>query len=212
MKMTIIITASFFLLAIVANAQSETENRERLQIGLKAGGSISNVYDSKGEDFDANAKLGFSGGAFLAIPLGRLLGLQPEFLITQKGFKGSGRLLGENYNFKRTTTFFDIPLLVAVKPAEFLTIVAGPQYSYLLQQRDVFTSSFMSHDQAQEFQQDNIRKNIFGVIGGIDININHIVISGRIGMDLVKNRGDGNSDTPRYRNVSGQVTVGYKFL
>ena len=213
MKKKITISALFILVAIGVNAQRDyTENRERFQIGVKAGGSYSNVYDTQGEEFDAKAKLGFSAGAFITIPLGRVFGLQPEVLINQKGFRGTGRLLGENYSFKRTTTFLEIPLLLAIKPAEFLTIVVGPQYSYLLHQRDVFSSSLVSYGQEQEFKQDNIRKNMLGAVVGLDFNIQNFVIGTRLGIDMLSNRGDGVHDTPRYRNISTQLTIGYKFL
>ncbi len=212
MKSKIIISVLFIMMAIGAKAQSETDNRERFQIGIKAGGSLSNVYDADGEEFKANAKAGFTGGLFLTIPLGRVLGLQPEVLFTQKGFRGNGRLLGQTYSFSRTSSFLDIPILVAIKPAEFLTIVVGPQYSYLFYQRDVFNSSLFSYQQEQEFNNDNIRKNMLGIVGGVDFNIGNFVIGGRIGMDLLKNQDDGSSDTPRYRNISGQLTLGYKFL
>lgn len=210
MKKKITIAILFVLLAVTVNGQ--TDNRDKFQIGVKAGGSLSNVYDTKGQDFNARAKLGFTGGVFFTIPINTLLGVQPEVLITQKGFRGYGRMLGQDYNFKRTTTFLEVPLLLAIKPAEFITVVIGPQYSFLLHQRDVFKSSFISYAQEQQLKQDNIRRNMLGFVTGLDINIGNIVIGGRFGVDLLRNRGNGNSNTPRYRNVSGQVTVGYKFL
>ena len=213
MKKNIIITSLLLLTTVAVNAQKgTTENRERFQIGLKAGASISNVYDTRGDQFHANAKAGFTGGIYFAIPLGKYIGLQPEVLITQKGFKGGGYLLGMDYGFKRTTTFLEIPLLFAIKPSEFLTIVMGPQYSFLLHQRDQFTSPIVNVDQEQEFKQDNIRRNIFGFVGGVDINIYNFVIGGRIGIDAINNRGNGTYNTPRYKNICGQITFGYKFL
>ena len=138
------------------------------------------------------------------------MGIQPEILISQKGFQGSGTLLGSPYSFKRTSTFIDVPILFAFKPSEFITVLAGPQYSFLLKQKDVFTSSITSYSQEQEFKNDDIRTNIFCVVGGGDINLKHITLSARIGCDLQKNNGDGTSTTPRYKNVWFQATVGYK--
>lgn len=213
MKKNIILTSLLILTTVAVNAQlDEFDSRERFQIGIKAGASFSNVYDSKIEDFKADPKVGFTGGVFFAIPLGKFVGLQPEVMITQKGFQGTGKLLGSNYNFNRTTTFLEIPLMLAIKPSPFLTIVVGPQYSFLLHQRDQFTNSEVNVEQEQEFKQDNIRKNIFGFVGGIDINIKRFVIGGRISFDAINNRGDGTSNTPRYKNVCGQITLGFKFL
>ncbi|MDY0215585.1 MAG: porin family protein [Bacteroidales bacterium] len=211
MKKTIIISSLFLMWAMFASAQNETDNRERFQFGLKAGGSYSNVYDAKGEDFDADAKFGLTGGIFVAIPIGKYLGVQPELNITQKGFKGNGTLLFMPYSFKRTTTFLEIPLLMAFKPSEFITVLAGPQFSYLLSQRDEFSSSLVSTIQENEFDQDNIRKNLLGIACGLDINLKSIVLGGRMSWDIMNNKGDGTSDTPRYKNLCTQVTIGYKF-
>lgn len=214
MKKILIIASLFSISATIAVAQessNETDNREKFQFGLKAGLNYSNVYDEQGEEFEADAKFGFVGGLFVAIPIGKYLGIQPEVLISQKGFRGNGVILGNPYSFNRTTTYIDVPLQFMLKPSEFFTILAGPQFSYLMNQRDVFTSSSNSFEQEQEFKQDNIRKNVFGVVGGFDINLRHITLGARAACDLQTNAGDGTSSTPRYKNVWFQGTVGYKF-
>jgi len=38
-----------------------------------------------------------------------------------------------------------------------------------------------------------------------------LVLSGRVAWDLYDNNGDGTSTTPRYKNVVGQITLGYRF-
>lgn len=214
MKKILIIASLFSITTTIAVAQdssNETDNREKFQFGLKAGLNYSNVYDEQGEDFEADAKFGFVGGLFMAIPIGKYLGVQPEILISQKGFRGHGVILGNPYSFNRTTTYIDVPLQFMLKPSEFFTILVGPQFSYLMNQRDVFTSSSNSYAQEQEFKQDNIRKNVFGVVGGFDINLRHITLGARAACDLQTNAGDGTSSTPRYKNVWLQGTVGYKF-
>ncbi len=189
---------------------ADTDPRGKFQFGVKAGLNYSNVWDEKGQDFKADPRVGFAGGAFFGIPIGKFLGIQPEALISQKGFQGSGTLAGSPYSFSRTTTYIDIPLQVQVKPIEFLTIVAGPQYSYLMHEKDVYTYGANSSVQEQDFNNDNIRKNILGFVGGADINIYHVVISGRMGWDFQTNNGNGTSSTPRYKNKWIQFTIGFK--
>lgn len=189
-------------------AQDDAEGRIRL--GVKAGVNYANIYDERGEDFVADGKLGFAGGAFVMIPIGDFLGVQPEFLISQKGFQATGSLLGFNYEMTRTTTYIDVPLLFVLRPAPFLSVVAGPQFSYLINQKDEFTSSIVSYDIEQEFENDNVRKNILGFVGGIDINIDHFTIGARAGFDFQDNQGDGTSSTPRYKNVWLQGTLGIR--
>lgn len=196
---------------MVQAQEDHLDNREVLRLGVKFGVCRSNVYDSEGDEFNSEAKFGFTGGAFLKIPIGRLAGIQPEVLLTQKGFKGRGNLIGSPYDFKRTSVFLDIPIMLAVKPSEFISLMAGPQYSYLLNQKDEFTSTTTSYAQEQEFKNDNIRKNILGIVAGMDINLNQIIISGRYSWDIQNNKGDGTSSTPRYKNQCLQLTVGMVF-
>ena len=173
--------------------------------------NYANVYDSEGEEFDADPKLGMAAGVFLAIPIGTYIGIQPEVLFSQKGFKATGSILGEEYKFTRTTNYIDIPIYLALKPSSFLTIVAGPQFSYLMSRKDDFESSFLNTEQEDEFDNENIRKNTLGASLGLDININHFVIGARAAWDLQDNKGDGTSSTPRYKNTWLQATVGFKF-
>lgn len=210
MKNFVLVLVAVATTVVCGYAQSSTDSRERIQFGVKAGANYSNVYDTQGEAFNANAKLGLAAGLFMAIPVGKLIGIQPEILFSQKGFQGTGRLLGSTYDFTRTTSYIDVPIFFAIKPVEFLTLLVGPQFSYLLKQKDVFANGTTSIEQENEFENDNIRKNTFCFIGGANLNFNHIVIGARAGWDVMNNNGNGTSTTPRYKNAWFQATVGYK--
>ncbi|MBK8703071.1 MAG: outer membrane beta-barrel protein [Saprospiraceae bacterium] len=212
MKNTILLILAVVFMANYAIAQGSDDERRQFHIGLKAGANLANVYDTKGEEFNADAKLGFAGGVFFSIPIGSVLGIQPELLYSQKGFKATGRLLGNTYGLTRTSNFIDVPLLIAIKPIRYVTVLVGPQFSYLLQQKDVFNTENSNIEQIQEFENDNIRKNILGVIAGLDVNVNHLVIGARAGWDLSTNHGDGTSSTPRYKNAWIQATLGYRIF
>ncbi|MFZ4106273.1 porin family protein [Flavobacterium sp.] len=202
---TLIVTSSY------SQSKVTTDYRDKLTIGLKAGTNYSNVYDSSGENFVADAKFGIAAGGFISIPLGTYFGIQPEVLFSQKGYKSSGTFLGSSYSMTRTTDHLDIPILVAFKPIEYVTILFGPQYSYLLKQKNDFTGGTISSTQEQNYTNDNIRKNSFSLTGGTDLNINHLVIGLRAGWDVQNNNGDGSSTTPRYKNMWYQATIGFRF-
>jgi hypothetical protein len=190
---------------------STTDNREKLFFGLKVGTNYSNVYDSQGEDFVADAKFGLAGGAFVSIPIGSFFGIQPEVLFSQKGYKSTGTFLGSSYSMTRTTDYLDIPLLVAIKPIENVSILFGPQFSYLMKQKDDFTGGTITSTQEETYTNDNYRKNTFCLTGGADLNIDHLVIGLRAGWDVENNNGDGTTTTPRYKNMWYQATIGYRF-
>ena len=210
-KVFLLLTIALFITQYCSAQKSKAnDTRGDLQIGFKTGVNLSNVYDADGDQFVAKSKIGFVAGGFISIPFGSLLGFQPEILFSQKGFKGTGMFLGNPYEFTRTTSYIDIPLLFAIKPTTFVTILVGPQYSYLTKQRDEFTSTLNSSAQEHEFANDNIRKNILSFIGGIDLNSNPFVLSLRAAWDLQNNNGNGTNTIPRYKNVWYQATIGIK--
>lgn len=211
-KILLLLIACSFIQLNVQAQDSLSDNRGKLKLGLKLGGNYSNVYDTEGNSFDSDPKFGVVLGGFASIPLGKTLGLQPEILFSQKGFKATGILLGSTYDLTRTTNYLDIPLLVSIKPTTNISLLIGPEYSYLLKVKNEFKNGSTTILQEQEFDNDNIRKNTLGFIVGADINIDQLVISGRLGWDLINNNGDGTSTTPRYKNAWYQFTLGYLFM
>lgn len=183
----------------------------RPSFGLKVGANLSNVYDTQGDEFDADAKLGFAAGGFLQIPIGSFLGFHPEVLFSQKGYRGSGSILGSEYNYIRTTNFIDIPLLMAFKATPAFSFLLGPQYSYLLSQKYFLHTALGDVTEKEHFDNENLLKNTLSLTGGFDVNLNNIVLSARGSWDLMNNKGDGTSSTPRYKNMWYQATIGYRF-
>ena len=178
--------------------------------GVKGGANYSNQYDSKTDNFTSTPKFGLAVGAFLGIPIGQYLGIQPEIHFSQKGFKAEGKVLGSPYGLTRTTNYIDVPLLLTIKPIQYVSIVVGPQYSYLIKQKDVFSNNVFTTEQTKEFDNENLRKNVLGFVGGLDINVKNVVIGLRAGWDVQNNNGDGTTTTPRYKNAWTQATVGFR--
>lgn len=212
MKKILIITGLIlFTFSTMLQAQYYgPDTRENMRFGIKAGANLANVWDAVGEDFRADPKLGFAGGIFLEIPIGKFVGFQPALMYSQKGFKGDGTLLGSPYSLTRTTSYVDAPLLLQIKPSPFFTVALGPQYSYLINEKNVYSYGANSVEQEQAFDNDNIRKNVLGFLTGVDVNFSNFVISGRVGWDFQTNHGDGSSSTPRYKNRWLQLTAGLK--
>lgn len=209
-KIFLTITALALLLSNI-NAQ-DAEASKNLHFGVKAGVNLANVYDADGEQFNAESKAGFVAGAFLTIPLGEFLGVQPEVLFSQKGYQTTGSVIGIDYKYTHTSNYIDVPLLVAFKPIPFFTILAGPQYSFLISEKNEFTNTLFTDPliQKSDFENKSVRKNTLGFVGGGEVNIDHLVIGARVGFDILNNNGDGTTTTPRYKNIVYQLTVGLR--
>jgi hypothetical protein len=214
-NLKILAIAAVFFAVEPAVAQSDTHTssrdaRRKIVFGFKGGFNRSNVYDQGSRNFVADTKTGGVVGGFLCIPFGDFIGFQPELLYSQKGFKGTGVINGEFYEISRTTNHLDIPLQLQLKPFGWLSMLAGIQYSYLLSQRDEL-SRYNNYEQInKEFVNDDIRKNLVGILMGGDVNFWHVVFSARVGWDIISNHGDGNSSTPQYKNYWVQGTLGYR--
>lgn len=213
MKLKYGILALLFALALdTGQVFGQTEDlRDKLGLGFKVGINSSNLYDTKSENFDNEAKLGLAFGGFLSIPLGKVIGIQPEVMYSQKGYKGSGTLLVADYEYTRKTDYIDVPLQLQIKPAPFLTILAGPQYSFLVSKGFDFDSGSISVDQQNDIENNDIRENTLGAVVGLDFNFSRLVLSGRASWDLQDNDSDGTSTEPRYKNVVLQATLGVRF-
>ncbi len=209
-KVLLVLLVSSFLAPTLSAQSADSDKRSNISFGVKAGVNFSNVYNTEGQSFVADGKFGFAGGVFLGIPIGSFIGVQPEVLFSQKGFKASGSILGGTYNFTRTTNYLDIPIFLAIKPAQGFSIVVGPQFSYLISQTDDY--GVLTTTQKQEFDNQSIRKNIFGFAGGVDIELSPVVLGLRAGYDFQKNNGDGTSTAPNYKNAWYQATIAYKLF
>jgi hypothetical protein len=211
LSMVLLLLFPFSLSAQVSNTGGDSDFSTVPSIGVKAGANLSNVYDAQGDDFRADAKLGLAVGAFLTLPITKYFGVQPEILFSQKGYQGSGSILGSEYSYIRSTNYIDVPIFVAIRTSQYLTILFGPQYSFLLSENYTFESDFVDVTQNEQTGNENLLRNTLCLAGGLDININRIVLSGRAGWDILKNEGDGTSTTPRYKNMWYQATIGYRF-
>lgn len=217
MKNLIVLMTLCLFVVVGVNAQNDNSKYDfdnkssAIFFGAKAGLNYSNIYDTEGEAFEYDPKFGFAGGIFVSIPIGDFLGIQPEVLFSQKGYKAKGILFDEAYEITRTSNYIDVPLLVSVRPVSFLSILAGPQYSFLLSQKNKVVNGNTSVEQKQEFDNESLRKNTVCFTGGVDVNVRHLVVGARVGWDLFKNNGNNDSQTtPRYKNSWVQLTLGYR--
>jgi hypothetical protein len=187
------------------------DQRRLFHFGLKGGVNISSIYDTQAEDLSETYKVGFVGGFFFSIPLGAVFGIQPEVLYSKKGYSGEGNITTSTFRYTRNFDYIDVPIQLQIKPSESVTILAGPMFSWLLNKRFTFKDGSVSVEEQTALRNSNIRKNTFGVAGGLDLNLYPIVLSGRVGFDLRDNNGDGTTTDPRFKNAWVQATFGVIF-
>lgn len=182
--------------------------RSQWNIGVKAGVNFSSAYGLRGE-FTAKPTFNFVGGLFLEVPLCRSLSLQPEILYSTRGIKGTGTSLTNPYSFTRTTNHIDVPVLLVIKPARFISLLTGPQFSYLLSHHDSFSTSTPI---LEEFTREPIRKTNVAFVIGAEFIAHHLVLSTRLGWDILPTSNNSSDLTPRYTYVWYQMALGFKLF
>lgn len=207
------IIPAFALLSATAVAQTTTSTtnepynmdaREELKVGIKAGINYSNVYSESGDDYVADGKVGFAGGVFVSIPLSQLIGIQPELLYSQKGFKTEGTF----FDGKVTSNHLDLPVHLQIKPTENISLLVGPQLSYLLSTK--YEIDGLSLVDEEDLEDENNRAT-FGISAGVDFTLQNFLISARGSWDLSKFNKDNSTSDINYKNQLFQITLGYRF-
>ncbi len=171
---TILILFLFALTLQTSHAQT---------LGFKVSAIVSNTFDSESSDFSDNAKVGYGAGLFARYPITSILGIQPEVLFAQRGFIGNGNFLGADYRLDRTLNYVDVPVMVALMLTPNITVVAGPQYSYLFKQSDKYTSGNTAFTRDTNFEDHKLDSSNISLTGGIDVDMDPLVIGLRTGWD-----------------------------
>lgn len=195
------ISASGFL------STATTDTTRHCQFGIKVGTNYSGITDKESRMFGSEWKYGLAAGVYFRVPLGRYVGIQPEALYSQKGFKATTLTDGREFNVCRTTNYLDLPLYLSFQPCKVLTILAGPQYSILLQQKNKCTTEVVNLHQDEMLQKVATRRNNVCLLAGFDLNISRAVLGARVGYDAFS-KSDGTSRTLEYKNAWVQATIG----
>jgi hypothetical protein len=84
-----------FAQADEAYQANRTDFRKRILFGLKGGLNYANVYDSEGDAFEADPKLGFVGGGICCYSCWSFIWDSTGGAVFEKGISGSGSLAGK---------------------------------------------------------------------------------------------------------------------
>ncbi len=168
------------------------------RLGLKGGLNASSLKTTGGgTTFNSDSKIGFYAGAFAQLGVAQNFAVQPEIMYS---------LLGARYKFSNVTvnrnlSYISVPLLVSYIK-EGLSIVAGPQISFLVAANDKGTN--ISTDIKSQFTTTEIA----GVIGAGYTTINGFGFDARYQLGLT-DIAKGNSSGFKFKNNNFQFGVHY---
>ena len=167
MKKIILTIALFISLISVASAQ--------FTIGPKVGLNISKEhYGNELIDDDIDFKRGINIGIFGKYYLNDMFDIQAELLYSQQGYKSDGILVDYagsfTQNYKITSHYLNIPLVIKYYPFKLIYIEAGPQIGFCLDYK--LSSNYSGIDELWDRYKDYNSVD-FSLVGGIGIDIGY---------------------------------------
>jgi Outer membrane protein beta-barrel domain len=193
---------TFATLLLLTLAASHSYAQKSMEWGLKAGG---NYFKVGGRSFDNTYNLSFSGGAYAEINYNKYFSLQPELLFNQVQCKTSQAFnqiyatLGGVSDQLVTLDYVAVPILLAYKPIPELSILFGPQYSFLLAQ----TTGLLSETNRNAFSRSD-----FSLVFGGQLNLGKIKLGLRYQEGLVNVNAINSTDT--WRTYGVQLYFAYQ--
>ncbi|WP_109301117.1 porin family protein [Aquimarina sp. AU474] len=113
-----------FLLAIAVIGFTFTSSAQDIKLGVKGGVNFANVTG----DVDFDSRTGFHIGGVLQISVLETFAIQPELLYSAQGAE-----LGDiDFNID----YLNVPILAKLKFAKFLSVEAGPQLGFVVNEGD----------------------------------------------------------------------------
>ena len=130
-----------------------------MRLGVEGGINLANLNGANVGDAFAS-RVGLAGGAFLGLPLGPSLELQPELLYEQKGGKFNGNAYQLNY--------VEVPILLDITFIGPLGLLVGPSFD-----ANVYNSGV-----------GNVNNTDMGLVLGAQLNLDRFLVSGRYEVGL----------------------------
>jgi hypothetical protein len=179
------------VLTVLAVGQASAQN---FQLGLEGGANFTNFIGSDLSKIgNASAsKLGFVGGGFLCLNFGNVIGIRPEVLYEQKGAAISGTSTSSELDY------IEVPILVKLSlglPVVNPALLLGPSFSWNTLAKDASNNTLP-----------NVNSDV-GIIGGIELDIDKFLVSGRYELGLQNIQTNTN-----VQNGTLTFLVGYSFM
>ncbi|MCX2743604.1 porin family protein [Mangrovivirga sp. M17] len=203
MRIRKIIFASLVLLfsVFMSNAQSSG-------VGLKGGVNMTKLTTNQPSDYD----FGYYGGVFLHLPVNEIFRLQPELIYTKYATTSSYESLGVSYTNDYEMNAIQLPIMGQFYFGEIFYLEAGPQASFLVNQKVTETvdssvgGGTTTTEEDLSYKETEWYLNFGGGLNlpfGLQVNIRY-----NLGMN---NLNDDSSDDNEIRTRMWQVGLGYKF-
>ena len=188
---------------VMLTTATATSYAQKLHVGVVAG---ANMYKITGRSYDNKSQTGFSAGAYGEYTISRLLAIQPELLFSQTIGNLDPNSFSQIYpgaiSSKVYLNYISLPVMVAFKPTPEISVLLGPQYSYLVSQ----TTGLLPGNAYGN--KDAYKKSDVSLVFGGQLNLNKVKIGIRYTVGLQDINNINPSDTWKYHGF--HFYLGYR--
>lgn len=208
MKLFKLFTASAFMLGTVAVSNAQDNNASNansmdVSFGVKGGVNFATVT---GDDFDSpDSRTSFHVGLLAEFPLSDMFSIQAEALYSGQGFESDvdGGIIGGDGKVEYQLDYINVPVLAKVYVVEGLSLEAGPQFSFKVNEE----IDSDPNDDPGDLDLDEAESFDFGLAGGLTFQTNMgLFATGRYTIGLTDIIQDVDA-----KNAVFQLGMGYKF-
>jgi len=217
MKSIKILMSTLLMVSAVAvsNAQDKVDNSQSKSVafGVKGGVNFSNVVGN--DDGSPDSRTSFHAGVFTEVPISDLFSLQVEALYSGQGFDVKNFQGTDGDNAEVQLDYINVPVLAKIYVTKGLSIEAGPQFSFLV--NDEFDFNPNSNDGDVDLNGTRFEPNNFdfGLAGGLTFQTEMgLFATGRYTYGLTKlydTDRNGEIGFDGLHNQVFQISLGYKF-
>lgn len=183
------------LLAVLISIVVAQAATAQFTLGIKGGATLSKI---DGKAFKDEFNTGYHIGGFLELGLGSRFGIQPEVLFNQVNTRRDtafSNVFRPNVSDIKLN-YLSIPIMLNYKLGNVLYLQAGPQFGILMSQDKNLLQN----------GQDAFKKGEFSLMGGAQLRLSKIRLSGRYFAGLNDINDVDNQE--KWRNQGWQLSVG----
>lgn len=189
-------------------APAKKKEDAKLHYGIKVDLDLTNI---KGTGFSAATNAGFNAGGFVEYSLGKKWGLEGDLLYTRfqnytshwdyyYNKPGVIDLSNSTGRQRVNLSYITVPILAQYKFTKILSVVAGPQYSFL-----VYDDEQLQHNGGV------FKKSNFGAVGGVNVTLSNWRFYGRYVQGLNSLNDAAVNDYRKWTTSEIQVGIGVTF-
>jgi hypothetical protein len=212
-----LVISCYFLLTInvIYAQQQETsaENTLTTKFGIKGGVNFSNLYVDNVQN--ENVKIGVNAGFFAKIPIIRGISIQPELLYSNKGAKDKYSSVAQGSGeYRFNLNYIEVPLLMVFNLTRNLSLSGGTYAAYLISANVKDINNNATITGATNLNTSNFNRFDYGLVGGLNIDIQSVTLGARYnyGLQSVGQSGNLSGDlTKNSKNSVATFFIGFAF-